>query len=347
MEYEIPIGYIKRIVDIVQKEGFDISEILEQTGINAKQLDDAKSLVTVNQQSEFIKNVINNFNIPMLGFNVGKHVSFQDFGILGYALISATSLREVYQALGHFQEIGKPMINNHIIEQHDQVIINGTEAYPLGEIYRFAVEDWLGETYIAADVFQIPDLKFTEIRVTFPHDNLDDLLEQNFGCPVKYNQAQNQVILPKRFLDLPLPLGNKQVYQMCLDSCKTRLESIEHDDPLVIKVRETLLSNIAKNSSLDDVADQLHLTPRTLRRRLYKVGTSFRDILSEARVILASQYLKQSTMSPKEIAYMLGYASVTSFYRSFKSHFGVTPIEFRLNKELNGNEDDELLESDE
>jgi len=84
---------------------------------------------------------------------------------------------------------------------------------------------------------------------------------------------------------------------------------------------------------LSEVARDLGLSGRTLQRRITEEGTSFRDLLSEARQELGRQLLSDPSAEIDEVACLLGYQDASSFYRAFRYWEGVTPSRWR---ELHG-----------
>ena len=73
----------------------------------------------------------------------------------------------------------------------------------------------------------------------------------------------------------------------------------------------------------------LFRSQRTLQRRLQEEGTSFQTLLDDTRRELAEQYLAQPGMSLLEIAYLLGFADPSNFFRAFRRWFDATPGEYR------------------
>ena len=73
----------------------------------------------------------------------------------------------------------------------------------------------------------------------------------------------------------------------------------------------------------------MHLSQRTLQRRLQEENSSFQQLLDETRRELAVQYLAQPDRSLLEIAYLLGFADPSNFFRAFRRWFGTTPGEYR------------------
>ncbi|MNC61745.1 HTH-type transcriptional regulator VirS [compost metagenome] len=79
----------------------------------------------------------------------------------------------------------------------------------------------------------------------------------------------------------------------------------------------------------ETVAQALHLSQRTLQRRLQEEGTSFQTLLDDTRRELAEQYLAQPSMTLLETAYLLGFADPSNFFRAFRRWFDATPGEYR------------------
>lgn len=80
---------------------------------------------------------------------------------------------------------------------------------------------------------------------------------------------------------------------------------------------------------MESLAAQLHMTSRTLRRRLDAEGTSFRQLQDEVLGTLAEELLRSTALRLEEIAERLGYGEVSNFIHAFKRWKGVSPGQFR------------------
>jgi len=83
-------------------------------------------------------------------------------------------------------------------------------------------------------------------------------------------------------------------------------------------------------ASATNVAKKLGISPRTLSRKLRDERVAFAEILEETRVALAKRYLVERDLPVSEIAWLLGYAEISSFTHAFKRWTGMTPRVFRL-----------------
>lgn len=79
---------------------------------------------------------------------------------------------------------------------------------------------------------------------------------------------------------------------------------------------------------IHQVAKLLHLTPRTLQRRLAQLDLSFQDLLDDVRHEASRIQLGKPRVTIEQVARMLGYARVSTFARAFRRWTGQTPVEF-------------------
>ncbi|MGY2906222.1 helix-turn-helix transcriptional regulator [Bradyrhizobium sp. URHC0002] len=108
---------------------------------------------------------------------------------------------------------------------------------------------------------------------------------------------------------------------------KRRLEdrqSMTHAVSRVLRARVIFL-----NPSLEEIADEFSMQPRTLNRRLQAEGTTFRALTSEARFEVARQLLKGTRMRIADVALALGYANASGFSNAFHRWAGAAPSEWR------------------
>ncbi|MBP8169998.1 MAG: AraC family transcriptional regulator ligand-binding domain-containing protein [Azonexus sp.] len=101
------------------------------------------------------------------------------------------------------------------------------------------------------------------------------------------------------------------------------------DREMVIRVRDLLRAALPATLSLDDIAGRLHLSPRTIHRRLEDEGASFRSIKDALRRDMALSRLTKTRDSIADVAADLGYADTSAFYRAFVEWTGMAPVHYR------------------
>ncbi len=81
--------------------------------------------------------------------------------------------------------------------------------------------------------------------------------------------------------------------------------------------------------SIDDMAQRLNISKRSLQRRLSEEGTNYQELLNATRLEMSERFLKGSALSVPEISYLLGFRDTSSFFRAFHGWTGMTPGDFR------------------
>ena len=175
---------------------------------------------------------------------------------------------------------------------------------------------------------------FTPTAVEFQHDPPADISEhlRLFRCPIEFRAATNRLSFNSSSLSVPIEQADASLCALLDRHAQELLAKYPPRDSLVDQVRSIIASEFrGGDPSLERVADQLRLTPRTLQRKLHELGTSHNDLLDQMRRQLAMRYLREREMAICEVAYLLGFSESSSFHRAFKRWTGVTPKEFRKN----------------
>lgn len=102
------------------------------------------------------------------------------------------------------------------------------------------------------------------------------------------------------------------------------------DDTVSARVRSALVELLPGGEcSIDDVCRVLGMSRRTLQRKLKEENTSFQQQLNHTRELLTKNYLRNTRLSSEDIAYLLGYQDLNSFYRAFSLWTGKSITEYK------------------
>jgi AraC-like DNA-binding protein len=153
----------------------------------------------------------------------------------------------------------------------------------------------------------------------------------HFKCPVRFNTPRNLLVFHTEDLERPFVTYNAELLEMLQPSPTKALRHTSAKAPVTERVR-WVLKQILSSGRPDAaaVARELGLGVRTLQRRIMDEGYSFRELLAQVRQELCIEYLNQPEIQIQEIAFLLGYEDVTSFYRAFCAFEGTTPALKRI-----------------
>ncbi len=176
----------------------------------------------------------------------------------------------------------------------------------------------------------LPGFRLLRIEFRRPLPHSLEPYRATFGIAPRFGADFNQVSCPRAFLDQPMVGSDTVLGDILKEHATTLLRQIPDVDPLVSRVRHVLLQGFSDGrSGLTQAARALGMSPRTLRRRLAALGTSFHEIIDRQRHDLACNQLSTSDDANAQIAARLGFASVSTFQRAFRRWTGVAPSTYR------------------
>lgn len=156
------------------------------------------------------------------------------------------------------------------------------------------------------------------------------IYEAFFQCPVEFNAPKNQLIFTDEQINMPFKSANPDLLALIEPQLEAALLPLNSPHSFVDQVAELLHKRIAGSSpTIQDIAHELHISSRTLQRRLAEEGVQFQQVLEQVRHKLAKNYLQASELELTEIAFLLGYQEPASFHRAFVQWEGQPPGQWR------------------
>lgn len=173
------------------------------------------------------------------------------------------------------------------------------------------------------------------VRVELAHDvkQITNLAEYTdfLGVDIVTSDA-NRIVLSHASMQMPFMTVNDALWQVFEPDLRRRLHELDASASFKERIRAYLFETIASGEiSMQNVAAQLAMSPRTMQRRLKEEDTNFQQELAEVRKDLATHYLNRTDYSSAEIAFLLGYDDPNSFFRAFNQWTGQTPEAVRKN----------------
>ena len=264
------------------------------------------------------------------GLHVGETVNPTVFDVVGYCALNSSTLGEAFARVARYHSIWTDGALFTLERSNETSAITYRYVDPSLTEHRQDSEMTLATVTSLCRNIAAPH--FTPTAVQFQHDAPPDISEhvRLFRCPIKFGAASNRLSFDSMSLSLPIERADASLCALLDRHAEELLAKYPPRDSLVDQVRSIIASEFrGGDPSLERVADQLGLTPRTLQRKLHELGTSHNELLDQMRRRLAMRYLREREMAICEVAYLLGFSESSSFHRAFKRWTGVTPKEFR------------------
>jgi AraC-like DNA-binding protein len=153
--------------------------------------------------------------------------------------------------------------------------------------------------------------------------------ERVFGGAERFDREMTELVFPRAWLDRAQPYRSPELYAVLKEQADRSLGRIERDVPLRSRIEEILIKRAPRALTMDDVASELGISDRSLRRRLATEGLSFSDLLAQSRMSAAKRMLERPGTSIKEVAFTMEFASEAAFHRAFKRWTGMTPKQYQ------------------
>ncbi|HBC18426.1 MAG TPA: AraC family transcriptional regulator [Alcanivorax sp.] len=334
MEWALSINYLRQVADQLTEMGIDVAPWLASHELSLADLEQADTSVPWEVVRALFLEAEAITGESALGLMVGERLRINNHGMVGYAAMNSGCIRQVVELLERFipLRINLVMVSHQVEGNYLNLQIR--ELLPLGELGPFL----LGAVVVAVknvlDFITLGNCQVAEASFTFDEAFDRELVRSLFRCPVRYNQNWTGLSLPLEVVDQPLRTADPAAFEHAEKLCERELQNLVSDASVSARVRRLMLAKQVNFPSLTVTARILHMTPRTLHRRLLDEGTSFQEILDEVRHSLAMEYLKSQHMTIQELAYTLGYGDTANFRRAFKRWTGVAPSFFREGNEI-------------
>lgn len=180
------------------------------------------------------------------------------------------------------------------------------------------------------------DPTFTPVRVELSRRREHaDMFADHFGCTVQFDASYDTLVLPLASLQISFVTRNAEFVEVMTPGLEAAFYSALQQTPKTIAddARRFLIEQMrGERPTVDRLARRMHLSPRTLQRRLEEVGTSYQALLDEVRKHVAGRLLEATDLDIGEIAFLLGFEELSSFSRSFQNWEGTTPTRYRASK---------------
>lgn len=327
-----PVAKLTAILDALTDEGIAAQEAILGTGIPAGALDSPEARVSLNQFIVAYKNALHLSRDRDFAYHAGLRIHLSTYGMYGFAMLSSTNFRQTMRFAVRYHRLTTPLAEIAFEERSSDAIFTIRPApYPSvdAELYRHIVEmDWASATSLGRDLLG-PSFGPREVHAAFARPAGVADYAAVIGCPVLFGQAENRFVFDAWWLDRrPATLGNRVTYALLVEMCDDLLAELELAAGWAGKVRQRLMVHLPAPAGFEEIAKDLSMSLRSLRRRLVEENTSYRKLADEVRAEMAIKYLRETDLSMDEVAAALGFDEVVNFRRAFRRWTKATPAKF-------------------
>jgi AraC-like DNA-binding protein len=312
----------------LQESGIRVSALLQSAGLPPGLFDQPRILVTTEELFALWRGIGDVSPNPAIGLELGTETRPEHFDPIAIAALSTGSFGEAMRQMARYKQLSCPEEIAHEIDgaewsiQFRWLLANDAEPDVLTDLC-FA---WVLTIARRGTGTRMSPLRLELVRPR----SYAKTIERHFGCPIVFGAARNAIVFRSSDADLPFVTGNAELLAMLAPQLDEELKLHKGQETFPERVRASIQRKLAgRRPKMQDIARELHISSRTLQRRLQDAGSSFQQVLEESRHQLARHYLNNSVLELNETAYLLGYEDSNSFVRAFRIWEGIPPAHWR------------------
>jgi len=321
------------ISQVLSVYDIDAEDIFKQAKIDITNNDNNRiSMVDMFNLWQIAVQATNNPNLGIVAASLFQPAYLKGIGL---AWMASENLEAGLRRFINNSQLINTVMRVEIIEQGDELLIQykGRLAdQDKVKGHRCAIELGVGFFLKMFRLASGKSIPATGVYFTFDVDDNNKAYQDFFQCPVHGNQNVNGISFSKSLLTETLPTYDSELVELNETLINKHISTLNKGDTStkVIKIIHELLPSGCPGEEV--VAFRLHMSKRTLQRKLKAEAQSFLAILTNVRIILAKQLLTVNEHSITEISYQLGYSSPSTFARAFKKQTALSPAEYKDSK---------------
>jgi AraC-like DNA-binding protein len=326
-EYSLPAAYMLPLVELVKRWHVSPDDLLSDFGLETQALTDPQRRLSTPTVVGLVERARALTGEPALGFFLGLQMRISVHGYLGFAVMASGTMREGIELAIRFIPIVTTALGLRLRVEGSEASLIVEEHTDFGNAREVVLLSLLIGLWQIGRTMTRRDLDgFADLALPPPphHERLKQIAPR-----VRFGRPTNRLVFDAAMLDLPYTMSDPAAQQLARDQCERILSSLGLDGRLVPRVRGLIANTKGGVPSLERVASEVHLSPRTLKRQLATEGVSFSSLVEEELRERAVLMLAAQEVSVKDIAARLGYSNVANFARAFQRWTGSTPAEHR------------------
>jgi AraC-like DNA-binding protein len=312
----------------LEESGVRVSAVLRRAGLPQNLFDQTRILVGTEELFALWRAIGEVSRDPAIGLKLATETKTERFHPMGLAALSTENFGAAVAHMARYKRLNAP---EEILHQTDEQewIIQFRWSLAVDVEPQILIEHCFAWVLTIARHGSGTRISPLRVEVVQPRSHLKSL-ERYFGCSVVCGASRNALVFRAGDAACPFVTRNAELLEMLAPQFELELKQHNGEDSFIELVRGAIQQRLTgQRPNVEDIARDLHTSPRTLQRRLQEAGSSFQRVLDEARHQMARYYLGNSVLELNEAAYLLGYEDANSFARAFRGWEGMPPGHWR------------------
>jgi AraC-like DNA-binding protein len=283
--------------------------------------------VSLDRVHDMLSNGVESIKDELLGLRLGQAMTLGAGGAFDYAVRSAATFgASLSTAAKYSRLIADPFrITFENFRASAVVRLDSESSWPrpaadfaMSAIHKLHVSEHVPGARLEAWFAYATPRHLPDYQRLFPGVSL------RFGAPFF------GFVFPKAFAEAPLPGSDPALHALLTNRVDAMMSELSASRTLSSVIRRLVEAELPSgNPSAERIARAVHMSRRTMARRLALEGTTFDTELDAVRRRIAMSAVAGSQVQLAEIAFLAGFSHVESFYRAFRRWTDMTPLAYR------------------
>jgi AraC-like DNA-binding protein len=320
-------------VRLVEMHGIDAQALVREAGIDPATLRDPSARISSSAGDAVVARAAALIPDPAFALRAARCWHPSNLGALGHAWLASSTLRTGLQRLERYNRVLGEKAQIRVTDARDGL------RFTYDHRRRDPVLRAIGTDFTLSLVLDMcrmnygASLRPVDVRLSRPRPANIEPYRHFYGCPIHFEAGEDCFLLTRHVADEPLSTANRQLAGTLDNILAAQLAALTKDN-IPARCKSSVLEQLTSGElSEDDMARQLHMSRRTLQRKLAESSTTYQKLVDDTRRDLALRYLEDAGKSITDVTFLLGFSGQSAFTRAFRRWTGMSPTTYREQKQ--------------
>lgn len=326
--------FVLNMVHFAGKQGLSIDRMVGLTEHSLAELEDENCRLEAVVYNRLLEYIVSESGDVFFGLHAGEHLNLTTAGLISQITQTSETVLQALEQCCAFANLGCSSLPMTLHEEK--------EAYRVSiepnKLWREQSETAMIHTAEGVITFMLRAFNnLTRMRhnpisieVSWSQKEPSNEYERVWECPIRFSTEHICLYLKKSHVEEKVVTADYRLFRILVAHAEEKTARMLDKEGFASLVKQSVIGLVKPEfPAIQQVSSHLNVSVRTLQRKLALEGYTYKGLLDELRKELAISYLKRRYLGISDIAYLLNYAEVSAFTRSFKRWTGQSPGEYR------------------
>lgn len=321
----IPAIHAVHLAELCARYGVSGSQLFAGAGLSEAELAEPDETISIATVERIVARARTLTGEPALGILLGMQMRISAHGYLGFAAMVARTIGEALEIAVRY---APTRTNALALRLEDAGAKTSLVLEPLArlgaaeDVVVFALMEGIRQIGHALTGTALTGTA----EVAFDEPSYFARFREIEGAPkIGFGGREHRLVFAREVLDVPLVLADQAAFRLAREQCERALSELRESRRVTARVRSLLARRGGLHKSQEEIAKSLHLSSRTLKRRLAEEGTTWKDLADDARKVEGTRLVGLTETPLEVVAERLGYSDLANFSRAFRRWTGTSP----------------------